>query len=155
MQMRLAEPSDLPTLAALYRQTVLVHGPQYYNPAQTQMWAAFGSNSQHFRQFILGVTTYVAEDGSGIIGFAGISEDGYVASTYVRHDNLGQGVGSALITTVLNHGQDHHLQRLYAEASELSLGLFKKFGFRCYDTEVINRQGVGFKRYLVELILLG
>ena len=46
----------------------------------------------------------------------------------------------------------HHIQRLYAEASEFSLGLFKKFGFRLYDTELVNREGVQFTRYLVELL---
>ncbi|WP_265584584.1 MULTISPECIES: hypothetical protein [unclassified Coleofasciculus] len=39
---------------------------------------------------------------------------------------------------------------LYAEASEFSLGLFKKVSFHIYDTEMVERQGVQFKRYLVE-----
>ena len=54
---------------------------------------------------------------------------------------------------VLNYAQSHHIQRLYAEASEFSLGLFKKFEFQIYDTDVVDRQGVWFKRYLVELYL--
>ena len=45
------------------------------------------------------------------------------------------------------------MARLYAEASEFSLGLFKKFGFHVYDTEVVDRQGVQFYRHLVELNL--
>ena len=42
------------------------------------------------------------------------------------------------------------MTRLYAEASEFSLGLFKKFSFRLYGTEIVNRQGVEFERYLME-----
>jgi len=153
MNFRLATESDLPDLAALYRQTVLVHAPQYYSPAQVKIWAGFALDTDPFRQFILAVTTFVAIDDTGILGFAGIGEDGHVASTYVRHDCIRQGVGSTLMQSVLDHARTHHILRLFSEASELSLGLFEKFDFRLYDTEVVDRQGVVFSRYLVELNL--
>lgn len=52
--------------------------------------------------------------------------------------------------SILDYAKSHNIQRLYAEASEFSLGLFKKFGFHIYDTEIVAHQGVQFKRYLVE-----
>jgi putative acetyltransferase len=104
---------------------------------------------------ILGVTTYVAEADTGILGFAGIGDNGYVASTYVRHDCLHQGIGSLLMQAVLTHAQEKQIQRLYAKASEFSLGLFQKFGFSQYDTEVVDRNGVQLTRYLVERFLAG
>ena len=52
--------------------------------------------------------------------------------------------------TILDYAKSHNIQRLYAEASEFSLGSFKKFGFHIYDTEIVDRQGVQFKTYLVE-----
>ncbi|MGB3311925.1 MAG: GNAT family N-acetyltransferase [Nodosilinea sp.] len=153
MDIRTATEADLPTLAALYRETVLAHAPQHYSPAQTEAWAAIDDKSDRFRQLILGVTTYLAQDNTGILGFAGIGDNGYVASAYVRHDCLHQGIGSLLMQAVLTHSQEKKIQRLYAEASEFSLGLFTKFGFSQYDTEVVERNGVPFTRYLVERIL--
>lgn len=153
MIVRLATASDLPDLAALYQQTVLVHAPQHYSPAQTKVWADFASDADSFRQFILAVTTFVAIDNTGILGFAGIDEDGHVASVYVRQDCIRQGVGSTLMQAVLDYARADHISRLSAEASEFSLGLFEKFGFRLYDTEVVDRRGVVFSRYLVELTL--
>lgn len=150
MTIRIAQESDLPELADLFRQTVLVNASQHYSAAQTKVWASFASDADHFRTFILGAATYVAVDDAGILGFAGIADNGHVASTYVRHDCIGQGVGSALMKALLEHANRNGVQRLYAEASEFSLGLFMKFGFRLYDTEVVDRQGVTFKRYLVE-----
>ena len=147
---RLAQATDIPELAALYRQTVEVNAPQHYTPAQTQAWSALGAETEAFCQFILGVTTFVITDESGILGFAGIDATGHVASTYVRADQLGQGIGSTLMQTVLAHAHTHHLTRLYAEASEFSLGLFKKFGFTVYNTEVVDLSGVQFTRYLME-----
>lgn len=148
--MRLATEFDLPELATLYRQTVLVHAPQHYTPAQTATWASLATNAVTFRQLILAVTTYLVVDDSGIVGFVGLGADGYVASVYVRHDRLHQGIGSRLMQVVLTQAQQQALPRLHAEASEFSLGLFKKFGFCCYDTEVVHRAGISFKRYLVE-----
>lgn len=154
MNLRTAIEADLPALATLFRETVLINGPQHYSPAQVAAWAAVDAASPRFHQFILGVTTYIAEDDTAILGFAGIGDNGYVASTYVRHDCLHQGVGSLLMQAVLAHAQEKHIQRLYAEASEFSLGLFQKFGFSQYDTEVVDRSGVQFTRYLVERVLV-
>lgn len=75
-----------------------------------------------------------------------------MASVYVHPDRARQGIGSVLMQQIAAHAQAHNLHRLYAEASEFSLGLFQKFGFSLYDTEVIDRQGVTFTRYLVERI---
>ncbi|TVQ10272.1 MAG: GNAT family N-acetyltransferase [Leptolyngbya sp. DLM2.Bin27] len=152
MKIRTATAADLPTLAALYRETVLAHAPQHYTPAQTEAWAAVDADSSPFHQLILAVTTYVAEDDTGIVGFAGIGDSGHVASAYVRHDRLHQGIGSLLMQAVLAHALEKQIQRLYAETSEFSLGLFTKFGFSQYDTEVVEHNGVQFTRYLVEWV---
>lgn len=152
MNIRVAEVADVPELAVLYRQTVLTHGPQHYTPEQTRAWAASAAVTDSFRAFILGVTTYVAEDDTGLVGFAGIGTDGHIASIYVRCDRLRQGIGAILMQTLLDHAQHHRLPRLYAEASEFSLGLFQRFGFQCYDTERVTRQGIKFRRYLMEKI---
>jgi putative acetyltransferase len=153
MKTQIGQESDIPELAELYQQTVLAIAPQYYSQAQTKMWASFPSDIASFRQFILQGTTFIATDETGILGFAGITEDGHVTSAYVRRDRIRQGIGSTLMQTLLDYAKSHNIQRLYAEASEFSLGLFKKFSFHIYDTEIVDRQGVQFKRYLVELSL--
>lgn len=154
MKIRHANDSDVIVLAHLYRQTVLTWGPQYYTPAQVTAWTNFTSETDQFRAFILQATTFVATNHTGILGFAGIAEDGHVTSAYVRQDCIHQGIGSALMRNLLEYAQNHHMQRLYAEASEFSLGLFKKFGFQLYETEMVERQGIQFQRFLVELTLI-
>ena len=150
MLIRIAQESDLPELVTLFRQTILMNAPQHYTPEQTEAWASSALDLEHFRHFIFCGTTYLVVGETGILGFAGIEETGHVLSVYVRHDCLHQGIGSALMQVLLDHADRHKMQRLYAEASEFSLGLFKKFGFRLYDTEIVDRQGVRFERYLVE-----
>ena len=150
VHIRLAKKTDVPTLATLFHETVVTHGPEHYTADQTAAWAASTLDTEQFEAFILGVQTYVAETAAGIVGFSGLADDGHVASLYVRHDCLNQGIGSDLLTYVIEQARCDRLPRLYAEASEFSRGLFQKFGFQQYDTEVVERFGVPFTRYLME-----
>lgn len=150
MEIRLAVKADVPTLAQLFYDTVMAHGPEHYTAAQTAAWAASTLDAIAFEHFILGVQTYVAEVPTGIVGFGGLSSEGHIASLYVRQDCLGQGVGSAILQHLMVQAQRDRLPRLYAEASEFSLGLFQKYGFHQYDTEVVERYGIAFTRYLIE-----
>ncbi|MFP5269672.1 N-acetyltransferase family protein [Coleofasciculus sp.] len=150
MTIRMAQESDIPELAQLYQETVLAIAPHYYSDEQTHSWASFAADGVRFREFILSGTTFLATDETGILGFAGIADDGHITSVYVRRDRIHQGIGSTLMQTLLDYAKNHRIERLYAEASEFSLGLFKKYGFHVYDTEIVERQGVEFKRYLVE-----
>jgi putative acetyltransferase len=154
MQMRLAQESDIPELAALYQHTVIEHAPQKYSPAQTEVWASFATETEQFRHFILQARTYVAFDETGILGFAGLEANGHISSVYVRGDRLNQRIGSTLIQVLLDYATQHQMTRLYAEASEFSLGLFKKFGFQVYGTEISDYKNVQFTRHLVELVVL-
>ena len=157
MNIRLATESDVTALANLFQQTVLTHAQQYYTPEQATAWASLANESERFQAFILQATTFVAVESTGdaseILGFAGIANDGHVTATYVRHDALHQGVGSRLMERLLEHAKRQQIVKLYAEANPFSLGLFKKFGFQLYATEVVTRQGVEFQRSLVELNL--
>lgn len=150
MNIRIGEESDIPALSELYQTTVLAVAPQRYSPEQTQAWASLALDIDSFRQFILTATTLIAEDETGILGFAGIAQDGHVTAVYVKSDRIRQGIGSTLMQEILEYAHLYKIKRLYAEASEFSLGLFQKFGFHIYDFEIVDRKGVKFKRYLVE-----
>jgi len=152
MLVRIATPADVPLLAELYADSVHKVGLQHYRPLQVAAWAAFARDMPAFRQFILQPVTYIIEDESGIVGFAGIAEDGHIASLYVRSDRGRQGIGSLLLEALLDHAHRHQIKRLYAEANEFSRSLFARFKFRQYDTEVVQRGEAQFTRYLMERV---
>lgn len=147
---RLAEANDIPQLAQLFYETVMQNGPQHYSQAQTQAWASCALDQAQFTQLLAEATTFVVETETELLGFAGLAQNGHVTAIYVRGDRIGQGIGSRLMATLLSFADSEGIQRLYAEASEFSLGLFLKFGFQQFDQEVVERNGVTFKRYLVE-----
>jgi L-amino acid N-acyltransferase YncA len=123
-------------------------GPAAYTPAQVAAWKSFAGQSG-FRDFILGVNTYVAVIGAEVVGFCGIADDGHVASVYVRPDRCGQGMGRKLLRWVLVRHPGPTSGRYYAEASAFSLSLFERCGFRQIGSEQTIRDGVAFERFLV------
>ncbi len=151
MLIRRADSRDLPQLSQLYRDSVEAIGPTAYSPQQVTAWSAF-AQADNFALFIATATTFVAEDASGIVGFCGIEADGHVASIYVRPDSMRLGIGSRLLSHVLLHANDLGLRRLHVEASHFSRPLFLRHGFVDSGTEVVERNGVSFERFLMERI---
>ena len=150
MIVRTAISSDIPALAELYRNSVRKIAPQQYSPAQVEAWAAFATETESFTKFILEATTFIAEENNLIVGFGGITLEGHLTALYVRGDYNRQGIGSKLLTEILEYACTHQWERIYSEASEFSKPLFEKFGFKIYGEEQVKRNGVLFHRYLME-----
>ncbi len=154
IRMRVATEEDLAALQTVYADAVRTVGPSAYSEAQVQMWASFAADGVALRSWILNARMVVAEeedDGGApeIVGFCSLAADGHVNALYVMGDRVRQGIGSQLLAATLDHAQQQQMPRLYAEASEFSYPLFLKFGFEQTGTEVVDRHGVTFHRYLV------
>ncbi|MDX1420412.1 MAG: GNAT family N-acetyltransferase [Rubricoccaceae bacterium] len=149
MHLRAARPDDAPALAALFADAVRAAGPARYSPPQVEAWAAAADHPRALWHRLLRHDTFVAEDETGPIGFAGLAPDGHVTALYVRPDRMRRGVGSALLDAVLARAETLGLGRLYAEASLFSLPLFERAGFTRSHVERIERRGVRFERHHV------
>jgi putative acetyltransferase len=150
VRLRTATEQDVPALAELYAGSVLALGPEHYTDAQVASWASFASDTDAFRRFVIEPTTFIAQDDTGVLGFCGIFDDGHIASLYVRPDRARLGIGTRLLEAALDYATLHHIEFVNAQASRLSQPLFLKLGFRTVRSEVAQRDGVGFERYLVE-----
>ncbi len=142
-------PGEEHELSRLYQDSVLGLGPTHYSPEQVAAWASFGNEREAFTDFVCVPWTVVAEDATGLIGFAGLEDDGHVPSLYVRHDRARRGVGSRLLEAVLQEAASRGMNRLYAEASLFSRSVFEKAGFQCERMEHSERRGVLFDRFLM------
>ena len=84
-----------------------------------------------------GTRTYlVAEDGGGIVGYAGLAEMGdeaYVQTIAVVPDRRRTGVGTALLTALLDDAKRRGLPRVSLEVrvdNAAAIALYERFGFR-------------------------
>lgn len=149
---REAVEADVPQLAALYAGSVKTLSPGAYSPEQVLAWAGFADNTDAFRQWVLGPRTLVMEDDSGILAFCGVDDAGHVASLYVRADRARQGLGTQLLQTALDRAAALGVHSFHAEASELSLPVFKRLGFSVEAIEKGACGGAVFERYLVRRV---
>jgi putative acetyltransferase len=147
---RAARAGDLGVLRRVYADAVRSAGPTAYTQGQVRAWSRFAEDAA-FADFVLGVHTYVAEEAGSVVGFCGIADDGHVASVYVRGDRIGQGIGKSLLRHALAAHPQPASGRYYAEASRLSLPLFRRCGFRETGRECVIRDGETFERFHVEL----
>ena len=151
MRLRRVEEDDVDRLATLYEESIEAEGPEHYDDAQVRAWASFASRDDAFRAFVLEPHTLVAEDDSGIVGFAGLRTDGHLASLFVRADRVRTGVGTTLLQALLEHGEMEGIETFRTEASEMSRGLFERFGFQLDSVEVVERDGETVPRYRLVL----
>lgn len=150
MIVRSATGLDVWALADLYREAALRAGPEYYSPRQVRAWAAFADETDAFRDFILKATTIVAEEMGRIVGFGGLEPSGHIASLYVHPDRFRHGVGSALLTALIDMAVAREIPRLFAETNLMSRPLFERFGFDVVGVETVARADATFERYIVE-----
>lgn len=153
MMIRMANDTDILVLAELFNNCIKQIAPEKYSPEQVSAWAASAANQESFNKFIFEPTTFIAETNNLILGFGGVTTAGYLASLYVRGDRNRQGIGSRLLTHIIEYAGSNNCDRLYTEASEFSKPLFKKFGFEIYEEEKVERNGVVFHRYLMQKFL--
>lgn len=152
MRIRTATQHDVPALRELYRDSVLSQAPAVYTAEQTEAWAR-SADSPQLARLILDSTTFVAETDDRITGFCTVQSDGRIALLYVHGEFSRRGIGSALLRWALMHADFSQARALYAEASELSLPLFERFGFELAETERSDWNGVEFLRYKVRKLL--
>ena len=142
--------ADVLALAALYAHSARTLGPQVYSAEQVAAWQLFAQDAAAFADYVLGASTWLAEDAAGPLGFCGIDAQGEVRSLYVRAAAMRRGLGSALLAQALADAQQSGLSRFSAWATPFSLPVFHRAGFALVHTMHEPFQGTMFERYRVE-----
>jgi phosphinothricin acetyltransferase len=154
MDIRPADPADLPEIQAIYAHHVL-HGTGSFEeapPSVEEMTARFRTGTGR------GWGWLVAADATGVLGY------GYYAqhkdrsayrftaedSIYVREDVRGQGVGKALLAALIAHAAGHGFHQMVAVVGDSenigSIGVHASLGFA--RVGLLRAVGLKFGRWL-------
>jgi len=159
MQIRDATPADIPALTAIYAHHVL-HGTGTFEedpPDAAEMTARLGRVQSH------GWAWLVAEAEGTILGYAYFAQfrdrSAYRHTAenaiYVRDDVRGQGVGKALVGTLLDRAEAAGFRQMLAVIGDSentgSIGLHVSLGFRQAGT--MKSVGVKFGRWVDVVIM--
>lgn len=155
MTLRPARATDANALGRLFADAIRTTGPERYTARQVDAWAAGADDPGAYGRRMLRAHTTVAEDETGVVGFATLGEGGHVAGLFVRGDRQRRSVGRALLAALVEQADAGGVARLHAEASVFSLPLFLGAGFVVTGTETVRVRGVPFERALVERTVKG
>lgn len=154
MQIRHAEPSDLPEIQAIYAHHVL-HGTGTFEeapPSIEEIEARFEAGRAK------GWPWLAAVDATGVLGYAYYAQirprSAYrftaENSIYVREDVRGQGVGKALVAKLLEAATTQGFRQMIAVIGDSenvgSIGVHASLGFR--RVGVLHAAGLKFGRWL-------
>jgi len=154
MNIRPAQPADVPEIQAIYADHVL-HGTGTFEevpPSVEEMGQRFAAVTAR------GWAWLVAVDATGVLGYgyyAQIRDRSayrYTAedSIYVREDVRGQGVGKALVKHLLEHATAAGFRQMVAVIGDSenvgSIGVHSSLGFQ--RVGVLRASGLKFGRWL-------
>ncbi len=122
--------ADIPELKQLYKDTVLTVNKKDYTADEVEDWVSCGDDNQHWLELLNTLHFIVAENEEGeTLGFASISDEGYLHSLFVHKDYQLQGIATLLYKTVEELAQHKQITQITSEVSITARPFFEKQGF--------------------------
>lgn len=130
LQIRLASNSDIPALSQLFRETICSVNQKDYSHEEVLDWASCGESRERWEELIHSLYFIVAiNDKNNIIGFASLSESGYLHSMFVHKNFQGQGIANRLYTLIEEEAQKQNIKKITSEVSITARSFFERKGF--------------------------
>ena len=149
MEIRRYERGDLEKITMIFQNTVHKVNIKDYTQEQVDAWAPDFIDKEKWNKTLSEHHTFVAVKNDAIIGFGDIDDSGYLDRLYVHHDYLRQGVAT-LICNKLESMIDAD-QAIVTHASITARPFFEKRGYRIEKEQLVERNGVFLKNYIMEL----
>jgi putative acetyltransferase len=116
-------------LRELFFETIHNVNSSDYTEQQVNVWAPQQYNAEDWLQRIKAIDPYVAIVDGEIAGYADLQRDGYIDHFYCHWRFQGQGVGRALMKTLLSKGRTLGIKRFYSQVSITARPFFERYGF--------------------------
>ncbi len=129
MRIRRALPSDLAEITSLFYETVTRINAKDYTPPQIEVWAEGVANAERWLKRIAEQYFYVTGSEHEMIGFASMTETGYVDVLYVHYAYQGQGIATTLMSALEADANQLQISLLTADVSITARPFFEARGF--------------------------
>ena len=115
---RIAQPADVLELKDLFQDTVLNINRRDYSKAEVEDWASCGNDISHIKEMIRTHFFIVATNQQlQVVGFASITQQGYLHSMFVHKDFQGKGIATILLNEIERYATATGIIRITSEVS--------------------------------------
>lgn len=119
------------------------HGTvDHYTPIQRQAWAGATPDAARWKDRLVNVDGFMAEQDGTPIGFMTIDGHGYVDLAFVSARAAGQGIGWRLYQAIEDRARQSALPRLTTEASKKARPFFERQGWIVDEEQVVLKNNV-------------
>ncbi len=143
------QASDLQALVTVFQQAVHELAAGSYTSEQRAAWAPASPDLERWRERLAALATLVADVDGDIAGFIAFSDAGHIDLLYTSPGFVRRGVASRLFHEALHRLQTRGVRELSTEASLEARPFFETQGFSTVSEQVVERDGVALKRYLM------
>ena len=108
----------------------------HYFTEQLQAWAPANIDRAIWQSKIQSIKPFVAIMNEKIVGYADLQDDGKIDHFFVHGDYQAQGIGSQLMTVILDKGATQ--ARLYSEVSHTAKSFYERNGFKVIQVQHVS-----------------
>lgn len=142
--------SDAEELWKLFFSTIRNINSRDYTQAQIEAWAPSSLDSELWKKRMNGLSPFVAEIESVIVGYTDLQNDGLIDHFFCNHEYQRQGIGKALMNHVLEEGKTREVSRFYSEVSITARPFYESFGFTVAKEQVLEMRGQKLTNFVME-----
>lgn len=153
MQIRKYRPEDGAELASLFYATVHSVNKADYSPEQLEVWAPRNIEWQEWCRPFDNSFTLVAEQEGEILGFGNLLPGGMLDRLYVKAENQGKGVATALADGLEQEAKNQQQSQVTVDASITAKKFFLHRGYETLRKNTVIRQGVALINYRMVKLL--
>lgn len=146
--------SDGEQIATLFFDTIHSINLPDYSQEQVDAWAppSLGQEEQEeriarFTRSLGECLSYVADHDGVVIGFADITENGYLDWMYVHRDYQRQGVASALLKRLEEEVIQLGIRQIWADVSITAKPFFERQGYKTVRPQTVKVRGVSMNNF--------
>lgn len=149
-----ATEKDLDAILALFESTILHVNAKDYSPSQVMAWAGGVRKRDRWKQKIKEQYFLLACFHKKLVGFASLTQSGYLDFLYVSKDYQRQGIAKALYRELESYAKSHRFPLIETDASITARPFFKKLGFEILQQQQVLIENVVLTNYKMKKLLV-
>ena len=144
IEIRAALEDDLDDIRQLYRETIVSVNRLHYTDTEVSVWSSASEDKAAWKKKFYEEHFYLAVLKGTAVGFASITDEGYIDYMFVHKDYQRRGIASALLATVEAAARERNVPCVWAEVSITARPFFGRMGFVITEKFEKEYKGVAF-----------
>jgi putative acetyltransferase len=128
-RIRRYEPGEEASLFDVYFTAIRLVACRDYTLEQIEAWAPANVDMSVWQNKIRDLNPFVAELDGELVGYADVQQNGYIDHFFVSGKHPRRGIGSLLMTQILQEAKSLAVSALTSDVSRTAQPFFAKFGF--------------------------